>query len=116
VADQACRRGRSIVALGAHDANKSKEHMMVVAAKPEVVERSFVNQHGERWLLRIELRSGDAALLGDEADWIRGIQIRNDVVAPDFILADDEARWLATTWFELTGRRLVLPIFNRKPQ
>lgn len=87
---------------------------MVAAAQSEFVERSFVNRHGERWLLRLDLGSGEAVLLGDEADWVRGIEIRDDVVDPTFILSDDEACWLATTWLELTGRELGLPRFNRE--
>jgi hypothetical protein len=93
-----------------------KEHTMVITAKSEIIERSFANSYGERWLLRVEPASGDGNLLGDETDWVHGIKIRNDVVEPDYILTDEEARWLTTAWIELTGRELCLPEFNRQRQ
>ena len=85
---------------------------MVTAANSGIVERTFTNKYGERWLLRIEPMSGDGNLLGDETDLVDGVKIRNDVVDPDYILADDEVEWLLMIWMELTGRELVLPVFN----
>lgn len=79
---------------------------------PAPIELHFVNRYGEKWLLRVAPSRETGELLGDETDW-KPIEIRDDRLRADFILANDEWAWLYAAWRQTTGRELRKPSFAR---
>ena len=65
----------------------------------------FTNQYGERWTLLVRLGTEIGELSGDDLE-DSCVTIRNDELAADLILGDDEAAWLNQCWQTALGRRL----------
>ena len=62
-------------------------------------------------MLRVDPIRKAGEFLGDETDW-KPIKIRHDETQRDFILADDEWKWLSGAWQEATRRSLRMPVFT----
>ncbi len=73
------------------------------------LESEFFNSYGERFVLRVAPARDVGVLLGDETDW-EALEISEDALQADFILAENEWVWLSAAWRELTGRRLKKPL------
>lgn len=77
-------------------------------------ERTFTNEHGETWKLRIDVEQEIGYLSGDELDDGNVLEIIGDeLVDSDLILSKAELVWLDSVWREVVGRPFRASLFNR---
>ncbi|HJN12877.1 MAG TPA: hypothetical protein QF564_29645 [Pirellulaceae bacterium] len=85
---------------------------MIAPTNQQPIEFTFTNEHGERWMLRVDPQAETAELTGDELGEST-VQIVDDEIQSDLIFSDREASWLAECWETVTGRQLQTNPFQQ---
>ena len=69
----------------------------------------FENAYGEQWTVEIGREAKTGVLRGGDVGW-EAIVIRDNQIASDVILGDDEFAWLSVCWLAATGEKLKKPL------
>lgn len=76
---------------------------------PNTSVATFTNSFGEDWELTVDPAAKVGTLQGDETEW-DSLPIADGRLQSSFMLADDEAAWLADAWKNATGEDLDLAL------